>query len=324
MRMEVYVDIIFLLNFVMNSIILFLTAFNLGIDYKLWRIFTTAAVGGIYVLGETIYELQWLYSFPLKMLFSCFLVFFAFGYRRWKSFFLVLATFYMTSFLLGGAVLGWLFLIYPAAPPSHFTLMVSWRHIFAGAFLVIILSLYLRKAFLIRRISGKTQYQIRIELSGKTTECSALLDTGNRLYTVLAGQPVILVELSVLEMIFSDKVIAFLHTHNEEEWITHVDSCIDEQWLSRIVVIPYQSVGKRSMLLGFKVDCLKIIGEGQNIVCPNVVVAVIKKRLSSDGAYKALLHPAVMNDVDNGVNSETNKMGRRVYAHELAVSKVGG
>ncbi|MCE5287610.1 MAG: sigma-E processing peptidase SpoIIGA, partial [Pelosinus sp.] len=66
--MKIYADVIFLLNFIMNSLVLVVTAYIAGVGWKFWRILLAAAIGAFYVLGEWIPGVHFLYYLPSKLM----------------------------------------------------------------------------------------------------------------------------------------------------------------------------------------------------------------------------------------------------------------
>src|SRR5690349_3640451 len=109
MRMYVYADVVFIINVMMNSAILLLTAWTTGIKYKLWRILLAASIGSLYVLVSIIPGMLIVHHIIFKILMSLILILLAFGIKPKRLILLIMAFFYMIAFILGGAVAGWLY-----------------------------------------------------------------------------------------------------------------------------------------------------------------------------------------------------------------------
>lgn len=107
--MYVYADVVLLVNLIMNSLIIWLTAWAAGIRYCWWRITLAALAGGLYSLAGIYQELHLLYTPFAKLLISILLIIFSFGWQSLRRLVLLVGLFYIVSFLLGGAVVGWLF-----------------------------------------------------------------------------------------------------------------------------------------------------------------------------------------------------------------------
>ena len=104
--MAVYLDIIWLLNFLFDSLLLYLTALILKRDFRYWRLFTGGLIGSCIIL-LSITPLNAYSGHPfVKLMFSIIMVLTVFGYRRFKYFISGLMTFYLTTFLIGGSLIG--------------------------------------------------------------------------------------------------------------------------------------------------------------------------------------------------------------------------
>ncbi|WP_333593947.1 sigma-E processing peptidase SpoIIGA, partial [Anaerospora hongkongensis] len=109
--MVVYGDIIVAVNIVMNAIILWLTALAAGTTGKGWRIGAGSLVGALYVLISVFFYTTVFYHPLVKGIVSVIIVYIAFGYSSLRMLFFQVGVFYLVSFILGGAVLGWLYFL---------------------------------------------------------------------------------------------------------------------------------------------------------------------------------------------------------------------
>ena len=104
--LAMYLDIIWLLNFLFDSLLLYLTAIILKRDIVLWRILMGGFIGSsIIILSITPYNATFSHPF-MKLVFSILMVLAVFGYKRFKFFLTGLMTFYLTTFLIGGSLIG--------------------------------------------------------------------------------------------------------------------------------------------------------------------------------------------------------------------------
>jgi hypothetical protein len=88
-----------------------------------------------------------------------------------------------------------------------------------------------------------------------------------------------------------------------QDWIGSLPECQDKNWLLRLEIIPYASVGINDVLLGFRPDKAVIFDKDAKITLCEVVVAVAGTTFGDDG-FCALLHPALFNSAEN-VEGET-------------------
>lgn len=300
LAMNVYIDVLLLVNFVMNSIILLLTAWAAGISYKVWRILIAAGLGGVYVVSGVWPQLIYFHSAPFKLLISLLLVLLAFGARSIRINLLLVGIFYIVSFIMGGAVVGWLYFWQNSSylQSNYMKLTaISLDSLVKGTVVGVLLVLVVMRRIMSRMSRKLNFYQITIAYADRQVDLVSMLDTGNCLYTVLGRKPVVLVERSKIEMLLSESVVCFLNLYEAEAWMTNLDKCQDHDWLERVQIIPYKAVGHNNMLLGFRPDKVTVITEKGRSISTEVVIAIYNGHLSSDGTYAALLHPLVVNNI---------------------------
>lgn len=298
--MYIYADILFVINVVMNSVILMLTAWTVGFTYKIWRIMLAAIAGSCYVLVGMLPMMEFCHTVIVKLVVAWLLICIAFGYQSKRTSVLLLASFYIVSFILGGSIVGWLYFWqtnnYSHNLVIHFS-NVSWRNVIWGTCLGIILIVSMMRRMLSKMTRQQHLYQVRIEYDGQVAEFTAMLDTGNGLYTTVDHKPVVLVSQYAVESILSEDVVTFLQNNVPEMWLVNLDQCTDEKWLSRTQIIPYRSIGSHSMLLAFRADALSVLSAAGMTKIPNVIIGIYSRDLSEDRAYAGLLHPQIINEV---------------------------
>lgn len=101
MSMKVYVDLILILNFIIDFLILITISIILRRNAKIKRILLSAFVGTLSIL-VLFFSMNNLVLFLFKLALSVLLVLIAFGYKDIKHFFNNMLYFYTTSILLGG------------------------------------------------------------------------------------------------------------------------------------------------------------------------------------------------------------------------------
>jgi len=291
--MVVYGDIILAVNIVMNAIILWLTALAAGINVKVWRIGLASFIGALYVLIGVFEHTAAFYHPVVKGLVSVLIVFSAYGYSAFRLLLFQVGVFYLVSFILGGAIVGWLYFLqqYSVALLSSMTIAVKWSYLITGTVVGVGLAVLLVRRCLSRMYRKQTVYPVTIEYAGKSVTTAAMLDTGNGLYTIVGRKPVMLIELVVVSGILSQSVAEFLTCCQSENWLSNLNECTDSEWLGRVEVVPYRAVGNKSMLLAFRPGSLTITTDSGNLTVDKVAVAIYNGNLSHDGTYRALLHP---------------------------------
>lgn len=307
--MYIYADVVLVINWIMNSVILVLTAQAAGISYSRKRLLLAALLGGVYALGGVLPEMKLLYSIPGKLMISVALVLLAFGYRTVRTTLVLIGAFFIVSFILGGATLGWLYFIQTEAPPSDFP-AVSWSNLLMGSGLAVMLVILIAKRILPNMIRRQHYYQACIEYNGQYKEITGLLDTGNNLYSLFGHKPVVLLSWRSAISLLGSQVSDYLTSTGPEGWLLHLHECQDTDWLARVEIIPCQSVGGQNMLLGFRPDGISVRTEAGTIHTSEVLIGLYDGVFASGSHCEALIHPALM----SGVNI-TKEAG---YAHYLA------
>lgn len=295
--MYIYADLFFLVNLIMNCIILVLTAKASGLRYRGWRILAAAALGSVYALGDLAGSYEYLYSPLCKAAASVAIVLAAFGATSAYILAVSVACFFAVSFLLGGAVFGWLFLFQPEGlfySGDLSSLRLSWDHlVISVGFTVLLVLVSLRRltAYFTKR---EMFFPLVIFYRGRQAAMTSLLDTGNRLFSTLGRKPVVLVAQEALEPLLGDQAARFLRETGPGAWLDNLERCGDQAWISRIEIIPYQAVGSNSLLLGFRPDWVLVRTRTGDIISSDVVIGIYGGRMAFDDSYHALLHPVVL------------------------------
>lgn len=297
--MYIYADMVLLINFIMNSVILVLTAYAAGITFQWKRLLLASLMGGIYVLAGILPEMAMLYSIPGKLLASVIIISLAFGCKSLKITLILVGNFFIVSFILGGSVLGWLYFVQTGAPHdiTH-DIDLSWGNLAIGSVIALIFILLLVKQMLARMYRRQTLYKAKIEYDGRAIEITGMLDTGNGLYSLLGHKPVVLLTCQASLRLLSSEATEFLIRNSPDAWLSKLDQCQDSVWLSRMEIIPYQSVGSRSMILGFRPDSITVITEYGPAQTANVLLGIYDGLFTGECDCQALLHPALINGVN--------------------------
>lgn len=292
--MIVYADTVIAVNLIMNSIILWLTAVITGSPSRLCRILTAALGGAACVLVGAHPALAVLQHLPAKIILSALMILTAFRYGSLRLFLLRTAGFYLISFLLGGAVLGWISLEgnLPGRRPGD-SFSIGYDSLLFGALMAAALAAILAR--LLRRRSLQTCLfrTLIIAYSGRSVSLNALLDTGNNLRS-LWGRPVIPAMADSLLPLFSAETAQYLSGRHPDLWLQDLDQCGDNLWLSRVEALPLRTVTGAGLILAFRPDSITVT-DGKGIARHvSAVIALSGASFAADGSYQALLHPDLL------------------------------
>ncbi len=288
--MTIYVDVVLVENLCMNYIILFATGFILKTKLHHIRMILAALLGGIYAILSYMQLFPFYSNMLVKIGLSICMVYIAFFPKRIKALLKHLVVFYLVSFVFGGCAFA---LLYFVKPEEIFIV----NGVYIGTYPVKIALLGGIIGFVITYIAFKVVknrigkkailYDIEIQVEDRMIRMKAMLDTGNRLKEPITGSPVIVVEKEKLIGLLPESIL------NHTEDIIGGDWEEDEETLyyrARFRIIPFRSIGKQNgMLLGFKVDKVKVMNDMEEIINHKVIVCLYNQKLSKTNTYSALI-----------------------------------
>lgn len=295
--MTVYADVLFLVNFIINYILLFLTAKIARLKPIRWRLLLGAILGALYAVFLFFPRLSFGYTALAKFLFSLAVVALTYHIHGLRLYMKAVGIFYLVTFSLGGGVMA-LFQFTDIGASlgmviknGVFYMQMPWY-----VLLLAICAVYavIRGVWgaLQNRLSRENMYvKVGILWEGREAWMDALLDTGNVLCDPLSKTPVIIAEyqklMPVLPQSMKDAV--------EKSGTVKIEEIQEPAVLERLRVIPFTSLGKEhGMLVGFRPDSAKILENEQLKDAGNVIVGIYEKPLTRDRSYGALLHPMLL------------------------------
>lgn len=299
--MTIYLDVIWLLNFLFDSLLLLLTAVILKRTYSIWRLLCGGFIGSFIIL-LSITPIHAYSSHSLsKLLFSVLMVWVTFGYKRFRYFAKSLMTLYFVTFLLGGSIMGAHYFlnfdIHLSAEVAYTSLQgfgdpVSWLFVLIG----FPVAWHFSKA----RIEGveieKIQYDqlvgVEIFLQEGSYQFTGLVDSGNQLYDPIDKSPVMIVSLKrgkgKMPLLLS-KLLECSKNIVDEQF------CIPDELVGKIRMIPCQVVGQdHQLMVALKPDKVVVTWDEKIIVADKVLVSVTEQQLSADGAFQCIVHPKIL------------------------------
>lgn len=291
-EITIYIDIIFLENLIMNSIILYATAIILKNKPKVIRVLLSSMLGSVYAIITYITEIPIYTTAILKAILAIIMIYIAFNPQSIKKMWRQVAIFYLTSFVFGGVAL---YLIYYIKPQD----VLMKNGIFVGEYILKVIMLGAIVAFVTikislkiikTKISPKDIYcKIKIKLNQKTIETKAMIDTGNLAKEPITNAPVIIVESTLLEDIIPNKILNNLENILGGD-LSQISEEMQEKYISKLRCIPFSSLGKQNgMLLGIRADQIEVETDEEKKTSNNIIVGIYDKSLTKRGEYRALI-----------------------------------
>ncbi|MDR0315098.1 MAG: sigma-E processing peptidase SpoIIGA [Oscillospiraceae bacterium] len=294
MRQSVYIDILIVINIFVNYFLLLETSFINKEKPKRWRILLSSALGGIYSLVIILPPLHMVLSVFLKIVFSASMIFAAFKVYTAKHFLRLFAVFFAVNFIFAGLMFAiWIFL---EPHGMQFNNGAIYFNVDALTLTVMTVFCYV-VVNLISRVSRKSApydkiYNITVDFMEKQVSGKALVDTGNSLCDVFSGTPVVVAEYDFLKDIMPKDVSEFMQDENSFD----TQKILDDH-KGRIRLIPFDSLGGDGLLKAFRPDKLTLEFKN-NVTEIETVYIAVKNSLLSNGEYRAILNPAMLNDCE--------------------------
>lgn len=292
----VYVDQVLIGSLVMNMMILWITARLGRIAYCRWRLLAGAALGAGYSMFLFIPALEGFLGPGYKLLVSLLMVAAMFIPCKPRKALVLLAYFYISTFILGGTVLGIISFLHKSTFDGQLTGLMQavdaylWYGILLALLTYWLLGRFVPVALRKRLMVPLLQTDLTIRLGERQVSLKAMLDTGNSLSDPLTGHPVIIAEYAAIKEILSEQVCAVIESHERDDGATILTKLGENIRPGNFRLIPYRSVGRDSgWLLGFRPDEVTLKTGDHPMQVSEVVVALYRECLQGDTSCRALL-----------------------------------
>ncbi len=231
----IYSDILFLLNFSLDYLCLFITSRLLICGGKAWRLALGAALGGLYSFLPYIIELPIYISFPLHIAAAGIMCLISFGTQNFKKTALTILTFIVSSALMGGLITA-IFNLASRYFDGVYSEMSSLSFFIVCVVSALIAIFY---GMISRRKIHTDSAEIRFYVNGERFDVNLLADSGNLVTEPFSSLPVIVVSSSALPAPY--------------------DRPESDIFPLPIRIIPFSSSAGRSCFYGFRPDKIELI-----------------------------------------------------------------
>lgn len=290
--MTIYLDIVFLENFLLNFIIIFSTSLITKSKTTLFKMVVTSAFGSLFSISEYIYfGIKENEKFIFKFVLSIVMINMTFGFKKKKLLF-NLVVFYLVSLSFGGLSFATLFFINSEKiiiKNDMFLGISLLESIVISSIICFVLILVLIVCLKIYEKKKSELIEIEIINNGKTHKVMALYDTGNLLKEPITQKDVIIVEKSELYDICDNNFLDSIKDILNGKWIG------DENSNYKFCLIPFSSLGNENgILIGFKPDYIKVNIE-EEIFNNEVFVGIYDGKLTNNNLYTSLIGLNILN-----------------------------
>ena len=288
MNLTIYIDVLFLLNFILDYIILVTTAFLNDVKPKLYRIICASAIGALYSVLIFFPQLSLINILLFRIGISIIIVLTAFKYLAIINYIKNVLTYYIVNAIYGGSIYAF----------YNFTVLGSKMNYSNGVYYIdlplwAILALTFLMYWLIKfvtvifnnRTQSKNIRTIKIIFSEETLFVNALFDTGNSLCDPISLLPVMLVQSNCFENKLQAGIIKEIQKQSTDSLLI-LHKIYPEL---KFRMIPFKDIsGNKSTVFAFKPT--KVVDLEKNKEMPNILIGIINTQLCNDKSYEALLN----------------------------------
>ncbi len=257
MTEEIYGDVLFIINFSMDFLSLYIVGRLLHLRMKPWRVILGASIGALYGVLELLLQVSALTALFLTGGVLFLMCFCAFGIRKRKTYFTSVVLVGGVGMLIGGMMTaaflrlgsyrsyiqigGHIHTVFGDIPVFSFAVMALLSALFTWGL-----------GRLFRRKRALRTCFMKYHFDGKDKELTALVDSGNFAQEPLSGTPVIFLKANAAE-IFPERLIAAMKNGA---------ASLCEEDAGKLRVIPSRTVTGDGILLAAVPESLSVLTDG--------------------------------------------------------------
>ncbi len=286
MKPVVYLDMLFLLNFLINSVILYSTSIFLHKRISSLRLVFSAALGAVYSCVMFFPQISFLYTFLFKSIFLTFVSWLTFPSKVPLEILKNALVFRFTNCIFGGLMF---LLIFATDFGTHMGSAVSNGEFYFNIKPSVLLLSTALSYLLMYTVSTvhRSQSQLAenivtltIRFGTNTVTEQALLDTGCSVADPVSGRAAVIISPDTAKKLFSKELLV-----NLEEGV------IPDNLMSRYRPLPFFTVDNENCILhGFIPDEISIDGKTNN----RSIIAISKTNLHINSDFSAILNPNIL------------------------------
>ena len=305
MYLEVYPDIIFILNLIIDFILLFLLKKVNRKRCKVIRLLAGAAVGSLFAVMVSIFPMMnsIIRVLIMNVFAAILMIIVSFGRMKIPELIKQVIVLYLITLFAGGLLNSLYYYtnirerLIKIGNSLIFSNLSSW---YVLVMIVCLIPLTYAILWFLRWYQSEKRETYDVELIFKehSVHTKGLMDTGNCLYDPVFRKPVMVMEDIVIQELLPcevyEEIEAAKHCldrdSSNQEMIPR-----DNDNLVRLRFIPYQSIGKqKGMMLGLMLDKV-LIHTGRETICnEKVTAAICDNHLSTKDDYHVILHKELL------------------------------
>lgn len=285
MQTKVYVDVLLVLNYIINMLLILCTAKLTGRRPERRRIVAAALFGSASALTIFLPFLGFVVAILLRLALASGIILIAFKWDGARAFGIQLFVFFAASFFFSGVMLA----IWMAFAPHGMIYYngVVYFEISSVTLVLTTVVAYLALTALnrfARRGRVRTAvYRAEIRYRGGSVQVGGLVDTGNSLYEPFSDIPVMVCQLDDIAPLLPEAAVQAIRGGE------HLDGKLLEYGIAARMV-PFATTAGAGMIPAFRPDAVCLEGAGGRYRVESVYIAVTTRKIGGMG-YSALLNP---------------------------------
>lgn len=274
MEVKIYVDVLFIINFIIDYILLSITSFFIKKTPKIFRLCLSSSVGAVYSACAFFMTSAILLSMIFSVSVALLMIALAFGVKKTAVLLKDTVVFYLISLVSAGVGFSFVFTgkagqRYAISNGIFYANIDAYTMLFI--FAVSVISIHCATGFVRRqKIKSKFLYDVVIEKNGRKISDTALFDSGNFLRDPITQKSVIVAEWQSVSPLFDENEVTETIVSHPEEF----------------VYIGCHGIAKTSGMYAFTAD--RVFSDEIDFTEP-VFVAITQTPLDNDGTYRMLL-----------------------------------
>lgn len=298
--MEIYLDAVWLLNFLLDYMLLLLTAKLARLHRNRLRLGFGALFASLIVPISIYFPDSIMTTVLGKIVFSILIIICSFGFTSFNQLTKRLFLFYFVNFTLGGGLIALHFLAQQPVSLSQTGILtfnkgfgdpVSWIFVVIGFPLVWIFTRNRMDKHVQDKIRYDMELPVTLIIKGESYSTTGFIDSGNQLSCPFTKKPVIICDEEFLLQWFKTKEWEQLKLAYQKMDM----ELLPESWVDHLRIIPYQGVeGGNHFIFTIAPDELIMFYNEKKIRTSEFLVGIQFGKLTKDGNYHCLLHPKLV------------------------------
>lgn len=299
MYYEVYIDVIFVVNMIMNILLLWIVRKILRCRSSNLRLISGSIAGSLCVCFLIFFPaMNPLVSFCVKyVLISFLMVRIGLNIKEIRELLKSMIALYMITFLFGG-ILEFIYnqsifmQFYHNYISGNSRAAISFRAFLIAGFLGFVVMNLGLKAYEYYKLVLRHVYSVTIIYKGKPMKISGFLDTGNSLTDPITKKPVSIINIQNMEKLLERDMKEYLMDFYSG---FKNDPYKDYENAEMIKYIPFHSIGKKHGILpAVTVDKICITVDSKSIIVEKAVIGICEEPIGGGPVYQMILNPELI------------------------------